>query len=218
MSIIFISHSRRDTSLVQSIRQILTNVGHTATIEELIPENEKKPIPHDEIAEKVSECDVVFLFLTDNVLATEYTKSWVIFEVGLARQSKKRVFVFEKEGISIPYPLPYFTDYMIFDPQSIDDLLGVQKIAKSLVGRVPVGWMGAGAGALAGAIFGPIGLAIGALAGGLLGNRVDIQVEAQIPNVECPQCHIRFRYFSPGISDFKCPACRESITFDLWSN
>ncbi len=191
------------------------NVGHAPIIEEFIPESEKKPIPHDEISERVSNSDAVFLFLTDNVLATEYTKSWVVFEVGLARPPKKRVFVFERDGIPIPYPIPYFTDYMIFDPQSIKDLLAVQKIAKVLVGTIPAGWKGAGAGALLGAVFGPVGMAIGAITGGLLGYGVDIQVEANIPQAECSQCHIRFRYFSPNISRFRCPACREPVTFKL---
>ncbi len=173
------------------------NVGHAPIIEEFIPESEKKPIPHDEISERVSNSDAVFLFLTDNVLATEYTKSWV------------------RDGIPIPYPIPYFTDYMIFDPQSIKDLLAVQKIAKVLVGTIPAGWKGAGAGALLGAVFGPVGMAIGAITGGLLGYGVDIQVEANIPQAECSQCHIRFRYFSPNISRFRCPACREPVTFKL---
>jgi hypothetical protein len=86
-------------------------------IEEFIPESDKKPIPHNEIQEKLSRSDVVFLFLTDNILASDYTKNWVAFEVGLARQSQKRVFVFERQGTPIPYPIPYVTDYMIFDPK-----------------------------------------------------------------------------------------------------
>lgn len=214
MVTIFISHSRKDASLVENVYGILVNIGHIPIIEEFIPETEKQPIPHDEISKNVSLSDSVFLFLTDNVLATEYTRNWVIFEVGLARQGEKRVFVFERQGIPIPYPIPYLTDYMIFDPQSIQDLLAIQKIAKELVGRIPAKLIGAGVGLLIGSVFGPIGAAFGAITGGSLGHSSDIQTEARIPVIECPRenCHIRFRYYSPNITSFKCPACRELIT------
>lgn len=214
MATIFISHSRRDASLVANVNEILINVGHTPIIEEFIPETEKQPIPHDEISKNVSISDAVFLFLTDNVLATEYTRNWVIFEVGLARQALKRVFVFERQGVPIPYPIPYVTDYMIFDPHSIQDLLSIQKIAKELVGKIPAAWIGSGVGLLLGAVFGPFGAALGALAGGALGHSADIQTEARIPVFECPHenCHLRFRYYSSNIVSFKCPTCRQLIT------
>ncbi len=160
--------------------------------------------------------DAIFLFLTDNVLATDYTRSWVVFEVGLARQAAKRVFVFERQGIPIPYPIPYVTDYMIFDPQSISDLLAIQTIAKELVGKIPAGLIGAGAGALLGAVFGPLGLAVGGITGGLLGHSADVQTEAKIPLIECPyqNCNIRFRYYSPNVTSFNCPTCRQQMSLN----
>lgn len=195
------------------MNQILLNVGHTPIIEEFIPENEKHSTSHDEIAEKVSMSEAVFLFLTDNVVTTEYTKNWVIFEDGLARQSLKRTFVFERQGIPILYPIPYVTDYMIFDPRSINDLLAIQKIAKDLLGKFPQGLVGAGAGALLGAVFGPVGLAIGAIGGGLLGHAADTQTEAGTKVIVCPfeNCHARFRYYSQNIPSFQCPSCRQQI-------
>jgi len=215
---IFISHSGKDASLIASVHQILVNVGHTPIIEEFIPESEKLPIPHDEIQRNVSVSDAIFLFLTDNVLATDYTRNWVVFEVGLARQASKRVFVFERQGVPIPYPIPYVTDYMIFDPQSISDLLTIQTIAKELVGKIPAALIGAGAGAFLGAAFGPLGFAIGAITLGLAGHSADVQAEARIPVVECPyqNCHVRFRYYSPNVTSFNCPTCRQQIAFARW--
>lgn len=215
---IFISHSRKDASLITSVHQFLVNVGHTPIIEEFLPESEKLSIPHDEIQKNVYVSDAVFLFLTDNVLATEYTRNWVVFEVGLARQASKRVFVFERQGVPIPYPIPYVTDYMIFDPQSISDLLTIQTIAKELVGKIPAGLKGAGVGALLGAAFGPLGLAIGAITGGLLGHSADVQAEAKIPFVECKNqnCRVRFRYYSPNVSAFDCPTCRKQMVISRW--
>ncbi len=218
MANIFISHSRKDDSLIASVHQLLVNVGHTPIIEEFIPESEKLPIPHDEIQRNVSVSDAIFLFLTDNVLATDYTRNWVVFEVGLAKQASKRVFVFERYGVPIPYPIPYVTDYTIFDPQSISDLLTIQTIAKELVGKIPAALIGAGAGALLGAAFGPLGFAIGAITLGLAGHNWDVQAEAKIPVVECPypNCHVRFRYYSPNVTSFNCPTCRQQIDPPRW--
>jgi hypothetical protein len=139
-----------------------------------------------------------------------------VFEIGLARQSLKRVFVFERQGTPIPYPIPYVTDYMMFDPGSIDDMLAIQTMAKVLIGRVPVGWVGAGVGAVLGAVFGPLGVGVGAIAGGLIGHGADAQIESMIPKVNCPndRCRLHFRYYSPNIENFSCPACKQSITIE----
>jgi hypothetical protein len=105
---------------------------------------------------------------------------------------------------------------MVFDPEGIDDLLAIQKIAKDLVGQIPKGLVGGGAGALLGLVFGPIGLAIGAITGGLIGYGADLQAEVGIPNVECPHCRVSFKYYSPNIKHFSCPACRQEIPLSSW--
>ena len=221
MSIVFISHSKRDSDLVIRIKQILENIGHTPALEEFIPESDKKPIPYDEIRTKVSGSDVVFLFLTDNIVATEYTKNWVIFEVGVASSMKKPLYIFERQGVPIQYPLPYFTDYMLFDQNSIDSLLEIQTIAKTHVGKVPIGTTGGViSGAAVGAIAGPAGALVGAILGGLIGYGADTSSSSNIRTITCPYktCKIRFRYHSTRITKFMCPACRHEIVIQNYSS
>ena len=214
MSTVFISHSKRDSNLVIRIKQILINVGHTSVLEEFIPESNKKPIPYDEIRTQVSDSDVVFLFLTDNVVATEYTKNWVLFEVGIASSMKKPLYIFERQGVPVQYPIPYFTDYMLFDQNSIDSLLEIQTIAKTHVGKAPVGTAsGVIGGAAVGAIAGPAGALVGAILGGLIGYGADTNSSPNIQTIICPYktCKISFRYHSTRITKFMCPACRHEI-------
>lgn len=63
MATIFISHSKRDEDLVTDIAKVLRNIGHTPIIEEFIPEEEKEPVPYEEIRKNVSLSQYMFLFL-----------------------------------------------------------------------------------------------------------------------------------------------------------
>lgn len=207
---IFISHSKRDEQLVLNIRDLMVNLGHSPIIEEFIPEQMKLPIPHDEIRRNVGMSSAVFLFLTDEIVRTEYTRNWVIFEDGLARERLIPVFVFERQGFPISYPIPYVTDYMVFNPESISDILNIQKLAKP-IGQVPPNWITGGLGALLGIPFGPLGIAIGGLGGLILGPKG----ESPIPGIQvtCPysDCRAKYNYWSPNVRNFQCPTCRRDI-------
>ena len=210
MAVIFVSHSKRDKQLVQNIQAMLINLGHTPIIEEFIPEERKEPIPKDEIRKNVQLSNALFLFLTDEIVQTKYTENWVIYEVGLASDRHIPIFIFEREGLPIHYPIPDVTDYMIFDPYSIEDILNIQKLAKE-VGKLPPILLTAGLGALLGIPFGPLGIAIGGLAGLIFGPRL----EPPIPGIKvtCPyeNCKATYNYWSPNIINFRCPICRQPI-------
>ena len=205
MATIFISHSQKDTDLVVNIKKILENVGHTPIIEEFIPQESQQQIPYEEIRNNVNKSSFVFLFLTDNVVETDYTKNWVIYEVGVESNASTRVFVFERSGTPIPYPIPYVTDYALFNPDRTDDMLEIQKLAKGL-GKMSKKLLTAGAGAAAGSIFGPLGIVLGAVGGYVLGPDSE-----KPPKVKCPHCNVTFNYYSLRIKDFNCPCCRKQI-------
>lgn len=205
MATIFISHSKKDEELVLSIKKILENIGHTPIIEEFIPKEKQQEIPYEEIRSNVNKSSFVFLFLTDSVVETEYTKNWVIYEVGVASNDSKRVFVFERLGTPIQYPIPYVTDYTLFNPNRTDDMLEVQRLSKNL-GKFRKDLLTAGAGALVGSIFGPIGFVLGAIGGYVLGPK-----QEQSPKVKCPHCNVSFNYYSVQIKEFDCPCCRKKI-------
>ena len=205
MATIFISHSKKDKDLVVSVKKILENIGHTPIIEEFIPQEKQQVIPYEEIRSNVNNSSFVFLFLTDSIVETEYTKNWVIYEVGVASNASIRVFVFERIGTPIHYPIPYFTDFALFNPDRTDDMLEIQKLAKNL-GKIRRELLTAGAGAAVGSLFGPLGLVLGAIGGYVFGPK-----QEKPPRVTCPHCNVTFNYYSLRIKDFDCPSCRKKI-------
>ena len=110
MVTIFISHSKKDEDLVLGIKKILENIGHTPIIEEFISKEKQQEIPYEEIRSNVNKSSFVLLFLTDSVIETEYTKSWIIYEVGVASNASIRVF---DSHMSKPF-LKYFLGILLF--------------------------------------------------------------------------------------------------------
>lgn len=207
---IFISHSKRDKELVITIEKILKNIGHTPIIEEFIPEENMELIPYEEIRKNVDMSDYVFLFLTDNIIKTEFTHNWVSFEVGVAANARKRLFVFERLGVPVPYPIPYLTDYMVFAEDDINEILNIQLLSKKLK-ETSKTLKGAGIGALIGIPFGPLGLIVGSSIGYLCGARS----QKQTRKIYCPKCQIFFNYHSLKHTKFGCPSCRNEIILNM---
>lgn len=176
-----------------------------------MPKEARAEIPYEEIRQNVQRSDYVFLFLTDNVVATEYTRNWVIYEVGVASAFNKRLFVFERSGFPLPYPVPYVTDYMVFDEREVMDVLDIQKLAGKM-SEIPPGLLGAGAGALGGGLlFGPLGLVVGIILGGAFG----AMATEPLPRVRCPHCRTPFNYWSAQVERFHCPSCRTAMSVGM---
>ncbi|MCE2498711.1 MAG: toll/interleukin-1 receptor domain-containing protein [Nitrosopumilaceae archaeon] len=205
MATIFISHSKKDEDLVLVMEKTLKNMGHTPIIEEFVPAEERKSVPHKEIRSNVEKSEFLFLFLTDNVMATEYTRSWVIWESGLASADSKKLFVFERIGTPIKLPIPYLTDYALFDPDNTGDILALQHITKDL-GKFRRDILTAVGGAVVGSAFGPVGMALGAILGYTAGPK-----QPKPPVVKCSYCNVSFNYYSSRHRAFSCPSCRRSI-------
>lgn len=163
MVTIFISHSKKDEDLVLTMKGTLKNVGHTPIIEEFIPAEEQKPVPYEEIRDNVEKSEFLFLFLTDNVVSTPFTQNLVSYEVGLASANSK-LFVFERIGTPIEFPIPYLTDYALFNPDKAEDILALQRLTKDL-GKFRRDILTAGGGVAIGSMFGPVGMVIGGILG-----------------------------------------------------
>lgn len=182
----------------------------TPIIEEFIPEQEKKPILYEEIRRNIKSSNAVFLFLTDNIMMTEHTKNWVIFEDGVAAASGKQLLLFEREGVPLTYPVPYLTDYMIFDKKSIEDLLKIQSIARKLKGYFsveetePPGSFLSEPGYI---------LVWGIFTLFKVKRKRKTLKNLKILRVKCQKCNISFYYHSPKHSPFKCPACKGEEIF-----
>ncbi len=211
MSRVFISHSRVDAELTKNLATMLRNIGETPVVMEYVPKDGEKVPPYARIKKGVTAADYVMLFKTDNAIRSEYTKNWIIFEVGIAATQNKRLFVFERRGPPIQFPIPYVTDYMIFDPNNVTDFLKVQSIAKEVKEALlqqegktgGLGWL---------PILSPHIALLAAVVVVIAAVGVGINGALHGPiNIDCPHCYSTYRYYAGILDPFQCPACLEEI-------
>lgn len=210
MSKVFISHSKREKKLITEIQSALDNIGITPIIEEFIDAEKKQPIPWKEILGNVMSSKAVYLFLTDEIVTNEYTKNWVIFEDGLAAALGRQLFLFERIGEPLEYPVPYVTDYMIFEKERTKDILTIQSISKhlkkylsveeTLISSFPLGHPVYDS-------FGNMFLYSFYLYLKTRGKQKTLKALG-VQKVKCPHCKASFYYYSTERSPFLCPSCR----------
>ncbi len=115
MSQIFVSHSRRDKNNDYFLKAFGLEQVKGAFMEY---EDIKKP-HWSSIKDNVANASSVFVLLTKDIKDFEHTQNWIAFEVGLACQLGKNVWVFktEEEEPEINFAVPYFTDLVIYNTE-----------------------------------------------------------------------------------------------------
>ncbi len=178
---------------------------------EYAPQADETVPPWAQIQKAVGESERLLLFKTDNAIATEYTRSWIIFEVGLAANAGKPLFVFERKGPSILFPIPYLTDYMIFKPDQVADFLRVQKVVKAWKeGQVHALGETEEAGPESNVLLGLLGLfapevlVAAILVGGVAAAAMMLYGPIL---VKCARCGTSYRYYAGVLDNFQCPVC-----------
>jgi len=112
MTQIFVSHSQLDRDIRVSFDSVFARTGVIGKCMEF----EEMSYPQwKTIRDEMYRSDAVFLLLGPNIRSSIYTQNWVAFEVGLACGLNKDTWVFEQPGATIDFPIPYLTDYMIYD-------------------------------------------------------------------------------------------------------
>ena len=208
MADIFISHSRKDAEAINAFCQVFARTTIRAVFEEF--ENYVVP-PWVKIKNDVQRSSAVFLLLSPYLSETAYTQNWVSYEVGLASALNRPVWVYERWQNPAHFPVPYLTDYVVYDPQSREHLDAVIRLVESYDPGPSLAGLVLGA-LIGGAISGGAAAAAGALIGGA--GAAALQRRASGSSVRCPHqnCGIQFRIYNQ-ISQLQCPACRQ--TFQL---
>ncbi len=200
---IFLSHSRKDLNLINTVKKALGLLNYHTIVYEDLPENRKPGKDLDNIKNLIDQSQLVFLFMTSNVISLKYTTTWVQYEDNVASMLNKPVIVFQEQ---LPVsktisPILYFTDVVSWAGPSVDPIK-IQEIAKSFSSSGAV--VRAVAGGAIGAIFGPIGALLGALIGLVSTPQNPLQ---NIPVITCPNCKSTFRYWGKENTVFYCPNC-----------
>jgi hypothetical protein len=206
---IFLSHSRKDLNLVNTVKKSLGLLDYHAIVYEDLPENLRAGKDLHNIRNLINQSQLVFLFLTSNVISLKYTLTWVQYEDHVASMFKKPVIVFQEQlpASTTRFPILYFTDVISWTGPSADPMK-IQEIAKSFNSSVAV--IRAVAGVAVGAIFGPIGALLGGLAGLASTPQNPLQ---NIPTVTCPNCKYMFRYWGNENTLFYCPNCLKELLY-----
>lgn len=218
---VFISHSKKDAELVKEIGYNFRTVDITPMFMEFTPESEP---PYKKIEENINISDAVFLFLTQNVKSSDYTSNWISFEVGLAKRSNKSLFVIEDANNKVPFPIPYLTDYILYEPTKIEDWEKIRMILQKLkqiveknklIISLAVG--GAALGGLSNEKDRIRGILTGGFAGLVLGgiiNSLRYAIQVNSVRIKCPKCKLEFNFYS-RFTNFSCPSCRTNLKFGV---
>lgn len=185
---IFVSHSRMD----EDIRTQFDTVFARTAVKSVCMEFEQiRPPSWKTIEDHISGSEALFLLLGPHIRQSVHTQNWVAFEVGLACAMHKDVWIFEQDGANIEFPIPYFTDYMIYSLDFSDHFGYVRKVIEGYGHVVPPGT--------------PARITI------------DQWRELRgIPSgvtITCPHrnCQVEFSLHTIVRLDFRCPSCRQAI-------
>lgn len=200
---IFISHSKRDAETIAAFCNVFARTNIRAILAEF--ENYAVP-PWLQIRNYVQQSSAVFLLLSPHLSGTAYTQNWVSYEVGLACALNKPVWVYEHWQDPVHFPVPYLTDYVLYEPQSREHLNAIKHLVErydpspSLAGMALGGLIGA---ALSGGPGAGLGAMIGAAA---------FQRRAEGCPLRCPHlnCGVQFRLHT-WTERLQCPSCRQDV-------
>lgn len=216
---VFISHSKKDGELVGVIDHNFKTVDITPLFMEFTPES--KP-PYTKIEENLNLSAAIFLFLTQNIKSSDYTQNWISFEVGLAKKSNKPLFVIEDANNKVHFPVPYLTDYILYEQTKIEDWQKIHNVLRKLKENVEKNKLiisltvgGALVGGLTDKKDGARGMLLGSFTGLVLGGIINALIQSipvESTRVKCPDCKLEFNFYS-RFNDFPCPSCRINLKF-----
>lgn len=120
---VFVSHSKYDSHLRKFFAEIFADIGLRSTFMEFKDLTGK--YAGDVISKTIRagllsghDTNSVFVLLGENLVNPpnpEFTHNWVTFEAGAAAGCFKRVWVFEEFNKFINFPIPFVSDYVLYN-------------------------------------------------------------------------------------------------------
>ena len=204
MSHIFLSHSKKDISIIDTFKQAFSSSNVKPILMEY--ENFQNP-PWKEIQNKIRTSSALFVLLGPNLKNSDYTQNWVSYEVGIADSFNKPIWVFEDINNQILFPIPHVNNYLIYDPSLTESLEYLQTIIKSYA----ISSVGALGGLMLTAAITSNPLVL--IAGTLLGSKIGIPTKPAGTKIICPyfDCKITFEFYNNN-QTIRCPSCRRTLT------
>jgi hypothetical protein len=124
---IFVSHSKSDSDL-----ECVYAGFSTTGVKSIFMEYEKMDKPAwQSIRKNILISESVFVLLSNAVRDREHTQNWIAFEVGVACQAKKNVWVFERSENYINFAVPYLTHFLAYHPSKDRNIKLLREIIKT---------------------------------------------------------------------------------------
>ena len=160
------------------------------------------------ISEDIEQSNALFVLLSKNVQNLPYTRDWVVWETGVAKN--KDIWIFEpyNEFGSISIITPIVKHYVIFGIN--DSYLGyIRKIIESYDNShvLSTVLISTGIGAL-------LGKGEGATLGAMTGLALSDKSKDRPSGIEinCSNCNSTYNVHLPdGLSNFRCPVCNNYL-------
>ena len=131
---IIVSHSRYDKDIRMSFSEIFAVAGVMPKYMEF---EKIFPPAWAEIKKHIKSSEAVFLLLGPNIRKSHFTENWVAFEVGLSCAFGKDVWVFEQINSNSDFPIPYLTDYMLYNLEIQEHFDYIRSVMESYKRSVP---------------------------------------------------------------------------------
>jgi hypothetical protein len=218
---VFISHSKKDKSLVYNICKILYRAGMRPFIAEFEELGESGGLTSEDLKREMEQSEMVALLLTENVISTKYTRNWVAYEVGLAHGLNKPIWVFEDENKPIKdFPVPHVDYYFLYDPSLREDWKTIEEEFKKWSESPQHGAMPILGLLIGGLLGGPIGALGGLIGGGVIAQQKIEEIRNSPPEgfnkirVLCPECNSTYVVIAKNetlLNGFLCPVCRKPL-------
>ena len=203
---IFVSHSRLDERSITFLSKAAAGSSvklYFTDFERLLGQ---EPSPEG-IRQKIDESAALFVALSSHVESIPYTRDWVMWEAGSAKNQD--IWIFESAAEEpLQVVIPFFKHYVRFHDTSewqayirqIIDSYSTLETLKSVA-----------LGATLGAVAGPFGSALGGVAGYL--RSAPSRDRPPGREYRCPVCRISASIHYPkGMTSFRCPACGTELS------
>lgn len=198
--------------MIKTFNTAIQTLGHKAYIYEY-EKHDEYLAPSYDIKLEIRNSSCLFIFLSENVIDREHTKSWIISEAAIAREVNIRVFLCKPNDLVTDLVIPYISDYFIVNKKDPKDILTIQRIIKDNFNE-QIGakrtLIGGGLGGVLGIPFGPFGIISGAIGGAIIG-RLTQPKNIYSLQIQCNKCKHSYMYYSTAINIFKCPICNNPI-------
>lgn len=186
---IFISHSAKDREIINFFTKKFDDTGVKPVLMEYEKWSRSGKPNWMWIKDELKKSKALFLLLTKNIVKKEQTQNWVAFEIGVAAASEPPIPVYVFKEQKVDFAVPYVNHYF-HQPRSNTGHLMKRDFSETFLNLFIYAFQES---------------FIDAVIKGQ-----DLGIVEEIAST-CPNCLLKFQYWSFSEEKFECPCCKTII-------